>query len=39
MHRVLTSSLIRSWSRKLELSNPKGAVSNSKPRLMIPPEG
>lgn len=37
--RVLTSSLIRSRSRKLELGIPKGVGSNCKHRLMTPPEG
>lgn len=37
--RVLTSSLIRSGSRRLELSSPRGVGSNCKPRLMTPPEG
>ena len=36
--RVLTSSLIRSRSRKLELRRPKGVGSNCKHRLMTPPE-
>lgn len=36
--RVLTSSPI-SGSKKLELWGPRGVRSNSKPRLMTPPEG
>lgn len=34
-----TSSLIRSRNGKLQLTGPRGVGPNSKPRLMIPPEG
>lgn len=37
--RVLTSSLIGSGVKKLELGSHEGAESNSKARLMTPPEG